>query len=73
MVEITHDGRRGPANPPSDEETAAIAAALEVAWPAVPPSATSDGTPSWRFSGRGWRGPISARRERPPATWPRDW
>jgi hypothetical protein len=45
---------------------AAIVAALDAAWPRpaegpAPPSAT----PAWRFSGRSWALPTTARRERP--------
>jgi hypothetical protein len=52
---------------PSDDETAAIVAALEALWPqpviavsepAVQPSA-------WRFSGRWWARPVPLRRDRP--------
>ncbi|MBV9951902.1 MAG: hypothetical protein JO291_08115 [Acidimicrobiia bacterium] len=50
---------------PTDEEAAAIVAAIELAWPrrvaAGPPSAP----PRWRFSGRWWSKPIPARRDRP--------
>lgn len=51
---------------PSPEEVAAIMAAVEVLWPrpvaAVEERATS---PVWRFSGRWWRKPVAARRDRP--------
>jgi hypothetical protein len=50
---------------PTDEEAAAIVAAIEVAWPrpvvAEPPSAV----PRWRFSGRWWSKPVPVRRDRP--------
>jgi hypothetical protein len=50
---------------PTDEEAAAIVAAIELAWPrpveAGPPAAP----PRWRFSGRWWTKPIPARRDRP--------
>ena len=55
-----------PLRPPSDDELAAIIAAVEVAWPK--PMATADdgeGVPAWRFSGRWWAGPIPLRRQRP--------
>ncbi|HSS10253.1 MAG TPA: hypothetical protein VLL25_10225 [Acidimicrobiales bacterium] len=53
-------------NPPSDEELAAIVAAVEVAWPrpAVAPPSSERANP-WRFSGRWWARPVPARRERP--------
>jgi hypothetical protein len=51
---------------PTEEELAAIMAAIEVTTARVvvaeEPAADQ---PSWRFSGRWWRGPIAARRERP--------
>ena len=52
---------------PTDEETAAIVAALEAAQPKVvlvaePPRQRST---SWRFSGRWWAKPLAARRDRP--------
>ena len=51
---------------PSDEEVAAILAAIEATRPrpVVVQSAPS-GPPPWRFSSRWWRKPIAARRERP--------
>jgi hypothetical protein len=52
---------------PTDEELAAIVAAVELTWPrpVVVASPPEDTTPTWRFSGRWWRKPIAARRERP--------
>jgi hypothetical protein len=50
---------------PTDEEAAAIAAAVEVAWPrpvVVPARAEP---PRWRFAGRWWSKPVPVRRERP--------
>ena len=50
---------------PTDEEAAAIAAAVEVAWPRP---ASDDGRrrPNrWRFSGHWWAQPIPLRRVRP--------
>ncbi len=48
---------------------AVIAAAVDQTWPR--PSASADeaptGPPAWRFSGRWWRAPITARRDRPHA------
>jgi hypothetical protein len=51
---------------PTEEELAAIMAAVEVttARVVVAEGPAAD-LPSWRFSGRWWRGPIAARRERP--------
>jgi hypothetical protein len=52
--------------PPTEEEVAAILAAVEVAWPkpvaGVPPVAKPS---RWRFSGRWWSAPIPMRRVRP--------
>lgn len=53
---------------PSDEEAAAIVAAVEVAWPRAAAGSTwaDDDEPSrWRFSGRWWSKPVPARRDRP--------
>lgn len=50
----------------TDEEAAAIAAAIEVSWPrAVVASAQSAEAPRWRFAGRWWTKPIPVRRDRP--------
>jgi hypothetical protein len=51
----------------TDEEAAAIAAALEALWPR-PMLVSSDDLrrpPVWRFSGRWWSQPIPLRRARP--------
>jgi Acyl-CoA carboxylase epsilon subunit len=53
---------------PTDEEMAAIMAAVQVvmtstAAPAAPPEL--DGSPRWRFSGRWWSRPVASRRVRP--------
>jgi hypothetical protein len=49
---------------PSDEEVAAIVAAVEVTWPRPAPVAAEP--PSrWRFSGRWWSKPVPLRRTRP--------
>ncbi|HXH59228.1 hypothetical protein [Iamia sp.] len=49
---------------PTDEEAAAIVAAVEIAWPravaVVPPPAER-----WRWSGRWWSKPVPQRRRRP--------
>jgi hypothetical protein len=51
---------------PSDEEAAAIAAAIEVSWPrAVVAPAEQVAPPRWRFAGRWWTKPIPVRRDRP--------
>lgn len=52
---------------PTAEEAAAIAAAVELAWPRPVVVLTTDGprTPAWRFSGRWWSKPVAARRDRP--------
>lgn len=51
---------------PSDEEAAAIVAALNALWPRA---AAGDETPrrpsAWKFSGRWWSQPIPLRRARP--------
>jgi hypothetical protein len=51
---------------PSDEEVAAIVAAIEVLWarPTAPAAPTTDPT-RWRFAGRWWSKPIPVRRDRP--------
>ena len=52
--------------PPSDDEVAAILAAVEVAWPKPVAVVADPMRPSrWRFSGRWWSAPIPARRVRP--------
>jgi hypothetical protein len=49
---------------PTDEEVAAIVAAIEVTWPR-PVAAPAAGPPRWRFSGRWWAKPVPLRRVRP--------
>ncbi|HEX5947789.1 MAG TPA: hypothetical protein VFY82_16000 [Acidimicrobiales bacterium] len=49
----------------SDEEVAAIVAAVEVAWPRPAAPAASTAPPRWRFSGRWWTKPVPLRRNRP--------
>lgn len=40
---------------PTDEEAAAIVAAVELLWPKPTTATDADGAPSgWRFSGRRW-------------------
>ncbi|MBW8824973.1 MAG: hypothetical protein JF603_01285 [Acidobacteria bacterium] len=50
---------------PTDEEAAAIVAAVEALWPRAIAMVAADETPRWRFSGRWWSKPIAARRDRP--------
>ena len=50
---------------PTDEEAAAIVAAIEVAWPRAGGSANEDDESRWRWSGRWWTKPIPLRRDRP--------
>jgi hypothetical protein len=54
------------ANPvPTDDEMAAIVAAIEVAWPRPAAAAPETDAPRWRFSGRWWAQPVASRRSRP--------
>lgn len=52
---------------PTEEETAAIVAAMEALWPK--PLVAEQGPPNrstrWRFSGRWWDGPLPRVRQRP--------
>jgi hypothetical protein len=51
---------------PTDEEMAAIAAAIEIAWPRPEVHQPAAGQATrWRFSGRWWSKPLPARRDRP--------
>ena len=51
---------------PTDEEAAAIAVAIEAAWPrAVTVDPVVAEPPRWRFAGRWWTKPIPVRRDRP--------
>lgn len=52
---------------PTDEEAAAIVAAIDVLWPkaASGNAAVTRRPPVWRFSGRWWSQPIPLRRARP--------
>ena len=54
------------ADPPSDDELAAIVAAVEAVWPR-PVIVVTGAEPAapWRFSGRWWARPIPTRRDRP--------
>jgi len=51
---------------PTDDELAAIVAAVEIAWPRPAARPLDDDAPSrWRFSGRWWSRPVPTRRDRP--------
>jgi hypothetical protein len=51
---------------PTAEEAAAIAAAIELAWPrSVVVLESEVKPPAWRFSGRWWAKPVAVRRDRP--------
>ena len=50
---------------PTDEEAAAIAAAIEVAWPRAAVADGGEDESRWRWSGRWWTKPIPLRRDRP--------
>ena len=49
----------------TDEEVAAIVAAVEVAWPRAAAADADTAPPRWRFSGRWWTKPVPLRRNRP--------
>ncbi len=50
---------------PTEEEAAAIVAAIELAWPRPSGGGAEEIQPRWRFSGRWWNRPVPTRRERP--------
>ena len=50
---------------PTDDELAAIVAAVEIAWPRPAARAPDDAPSRWRFSGRWWSRPVPTRRDRP--------
>ena len=50
---------------PSDEEAAAIVAAIEGAWPRAAAPVQREDHLRWRFSGRWWSKPSLSRRDRP--------
>jgi hypothetical protein len=49
----------------TDEEVAAIVAAVEVTWPRTVAPGAAEQPPRWRFSGRWWSKPVPLRRNRP--------
>ena len=50
---------------PTEEEAAAIVAALEVGLPRAGADASPDRVSRWRWSGRWWSKPVPVRRGRP--------
>ena len=50
---------------PSEEEAAAIVAAVELSWPRGAAGGVPEAAPRWRFSGRWWAKPVPAGRARP--------
>ena len=50
---------------PTEEEAAAIVAAVELSWPRAGAPAPPTAPPRWRFSGRWWTKPVPSRRDRP--------
>lgn len=50
---------------PTDEEAAAIAAAVELSWPRATAAAPPEPPSRWRFAGRWWTKPVPIRRGRP--------
>lgn len=50
---------------PTDEEVAAIVAAVSLAWPRPVVGDAPEPPPRWRFSGRWWTKPVPLRRSRP--------
>jgi hypothetical protein len=50
---------------PTDEEVAAIVAAIDAATPRVGVAEKPADVPRWRWSGRWWSRPIPQRRARP--------
>ena len=55
-----------PSDPtPTDEEAAAIVAAVELLWPRPADDVAGRRPSAWKFSGRWWTQPIPLRRARP--------
>ncbi|HEY5886272.1 MAG TPA: hypothetical protein VIT24_01035 [Acidimicrobiales bacterium] len=50
---------------PTEEEAAAIVAAIELSWPRAAAEAVPESSPRWRFSGRWWTKPVPTGRARP--------
>jgi Acyl-CoA carboxylase epsilon subunit len=50
---------------PTDEEVAAIVAAVEASWPRAVAATAPSPPQRWRFSGRWWTKPVPLRRSRP--------
>jgi hypothetical protein len=50
---------------PSEEEAAAIVAALTLLWAGAAAPEAPSAEPSWRFSGRWWSQPVPMTRPRP--------
>lgn len=50
---------------PTDEEAAAIVAAIEVATPRGVAAPETEESPRWRWSGRWWTKPVPLNRARP--------
>jgi hypothetical protein len=50
---------------PTDEEAAAIVAAIEGAWPRAVVTPAAGPPERWRWSGRWWSKPVPMRRRRP--------
>jgi hypothetical protein len=50
---------------PSEEEAAAIVAAIELSWPRAAAESSPESSPRWRFSGRWWTKPVPTGRARP--------
>jgi hypothetical protein len=62
VIDASVDGVRPT---PSDDELAAILAAIEVSWPRPSAPPVEDEPSRWRFSGRWWSRPLPVRRDRP--------
>ena len=73
---MSHGGASGPsgrerkarldvAPEPTEEEVAAIAAAVDALWPRPVVIQSAPPRSAWRFSGRWWARPVPARRDRP--------
>ncbi|MGB6059001.1 MAG: hypothetical protein WBF71_12150 [Microthrixaceae bacterium] len=65
MIDATGPGVVGITPEPTDEEAAAIVAAIEVGIPRGAAQPAGQARSRWRFSGRWWSRPVSTRRSRP--------